>query len=181
MGRSLYGNQNQFELLSKSVKDTVMAMEIPGVGCVVKNTRHKNIELEESMVYVPGVIITEDSYDGKKLAKLVSSGGEKTDFVYTDVTDATVDTEYESNELTYAWSRDAQLATFTQTTETDSGAYSINDGDYVLITAQPTVKLSYGDTVKVKLTSDTSAATAANVTVTMEDATEATYDVTTAV
>lgn len=180
MGGSLYGNQDQYTLLAKTAKDVTMAMEILDVGCILKNTRHKGTEIEDCLTYVPGVLIIDDLYDGKSFAKIITSGADASDFTFTDVVDAVVSTSSTSDEVTYGWAREAQLATFTQTTDDDSGAYSVNGGDYVLITTQPTTTLIYGDTVKVKLTSDPSASTASNVTLTMADATEATYDVTTA-
>lgn len=180
MGGSMYGNQDHFVLLSKTDKNTTMAMEIRDIGCVLKNTRHKNSEIEDSLLLIADVLIADDIYGGKSFAKAISSGGEKTDFTFTDVVDAVVDTASTSNKLIHAWMRETQVGTFTQTTETDDGSYSINGADFVLITDQATVTLAYGDTVEVKLTSDTSASTAANVTLTMADTTSATYDVTTA-
>lgn len=164
----LTGNQDIFELLSKSRKERIYAMEVRDIGSVVKHVKHKNSEVEISLVMVDSAIIVSDINNGKKLSKAIT-GGETSDFTIAAVTDVAVDTEVESGENTYAWSRDEIDVSV------DTGEYSINDGEYTSVAG----KMYYGDVVKVKITSSSSASTTVTVNLTIGSETRA-FDVTTA-
>lgn len=163
----LVGNQEIFQLLSKTEIEIVRAMEIANSGCVLKSTKHKNVEMQDSMVFIPDVIIVGDFDSGKKLSTIVT-GGEISDFVFTDITGAIKGAEITSNEITYAWSRDEADISI------DYGAYSINDGDYTSSTGV----IHYGDIVKIRLNASSSGFTKVTANLVIGAQTEA-YEVTT--
>ena len=92
-----------------------------------------------------------------------------TAFLFTDITGATVDTVYESNEITVAGIDDASAISV------DSFEYSIDGGAY---TSEAGL-ISLGQTVKVRLTSSGSALTGVSATLSIGGVNDV-YTVTTA-
>lgn len=90
-------------------------------------------------------------------------------FTFTDITDATVSTQYTSNEITVAGIDIASAISIT------GGTYSVNGGAYTASSGT----VSNGDTVTVRVTSSGSASTAVNVVLTIGGVSD-TYTVTTA-
>lgn len=70
------GNGNMFQLLCKaSSKDqgwmkSCKALEIEGLGCVVQVTTQQGDNVAEAIVFIPGVRITDDENNGRKLVKI---------------------------------------------------------------------------------------------------------------
>lgn len=72
------GNGDMFRLLCKASSKTenwmksTKACEIPGVGCIVQVTTQQGDNVAEAVCFVPGVGITPDVNDGRKLAQIVN-------------------------------------------------------------------------------------------------------------
>lgn len=70
----LVGNSDMFQLLCKASSESqgwmksCKAMEVPG-GCIVQVTTQNKDNVAEALVYVPGVMITGDINNGRKLVK----------------------------------------------------------------------------------------------------------------
>ena len=67
------GNVDMFQLLCKASSlhegwmKSCKAMEIKGVGCVVQVTTQQGEHVAEALTFVPGVHITTDENNGRKL------------------------------------------------------------------------------------------------------------------
>ncbi len=78
----IVGNGDMFRLLCKASSETegwmksTKAMEIEGIGCVVQvTTQQRNIDgsyvIAEALTFVPGVTLTVDTNNGRKLAQTI--------------------------------------------------------------------------------------------------------------
>ena len=90
-------------------------------------------------------------------------------FTFTDITGATVSTQYTSNQIAVAGINTASAISIT------GGTYSVNGGSYTASSGT----VSNGDTVTVRVTSSGSNSTAVNVVLTIGGVSD-TYTVTTA-
>lgn len=71
----VFGNGDTFRLLCKAsskaegwMKST-KAMQIDGVGCVVQVTTQQGEHVSEAVTFVPGVVIVDDEFGGRKLVE----------------------------------------------------------------------------------------------------------------
>jgi len=70
---STVGNGDMFTLLCKASSQkegwmkSTKACEIPGVGCIVQVTTQQGDNVAEAVCFIPGVVVTPDGNNGRKL------------------------------------------------------------------------------------------------------------------